>query len=58
MVKAELDIENEQKHFLDARGKNKNGTDNTKRAEKPYFHCDPQAEKLIKSTQYSTQYYL
>ena len=24
----------------------------TKRAEKLYFHCDPQAEKAIKSNQY------
>ena len=36
--------------FLDGRGKNKNGRDNTKRAEKPYFHRGPQAEKVTKST--------
>ena len=32
---AALDIENEQQHFLDVRGNNKNGRDNKKRAEKP-----------------------
>ena len=31
-------------------GKNKIGRDNTKRAEKPYFHCGPKAEKVMKST--------
>ena len=34
----------------DVSEKNKNGRDNTKRAEKPYFHCGPQTEKIIKST--------
>ena len=31
--------------------KSKNGRDNTKWTEKPYSHCGPQAEKVIKSTQ-------
>ena len=52
MVKSPLDIEDEQHNFLDEKGKIKNGRDNTKRAEKPYFHCGPQAEKVTKSTQY------
>ena len=35
--------------FSWCKGKNKNGRNNTKRAEKPYFHCGSQAEKVIKS---------
>ena len=30
----------------------KDGRDKTERAEKPYFHCGHQEEKVIKSTQY------
>ena len=33
--------------MLDQNGKN--GRDDTKWAEKPYFHCGPQAEKVIKT---------
>ena len=32
-------MKNEQHHFIDVKGKNKNGRNNTKRAEKSYFHC-------------------
>ena len=51
-LKAALDIENKWHSFLDIRGKNKNGRDNTKQAEERYFHCGPQAEKVVKSTTY------
>ena len=37
-------------NILDVRGKNKNGRDNTKWAGNSYFHCGPQAEKVIRST--------
>ena len=47
-------MEIEWHHFLYVNGK-KNCRDNTKRREKPYFHCGPQAEKAIKSNQYYLQ---
>ena len=31
-------------HYLDERGKNKNGRNNTKRAKKSYFHSGLQAD--------------
>ena len=49
IVKTALDIENEQHYSLDVRRKNKNGRDNTKQAEKPYFKCCPQEEQVIKT---------
>ena len=36
--------------FSWSNGKKKNSRDNTKWTEKPYLHCDLQAEKVIKST--------
>ena len=45
-------MKNELHHFLDVRGNNKNGRNNTKRGEKPYIHCGSQTGKVIKSTQY------
>ena len=43
-----LYIDNEWHHFLDIRRKKQNGRDNSKRVEKPYFHCGPQAERQLK----------